>query len=127
MPPTPHVRLPNVVRRLAVALLATAAGCGSGELAGGMTDSAFVATMAELERVDRTPGLDSAARANARSRALQGRGLTRAQLEAAAGSLADDPERALALYREIDRRASGDTSRRADSAFAVPGSRRRRR
>lgn len=126
MPPTPHVRLPNVVRRLAAVLLAAAAGCGDHELAGGITDSAFVATMAELERVDRTPGLDSAARANARARTLQGRGLTRAQLEAAAGSLADDPKRALALYREIDRRASGDTSRRVDSGFAVPGARRRR-
>lgn len=125
MPHTSHVRLRNVVRLLAT-LLVAAAGCRDQELAGGVTDSAFVAAMAELERVDRTPGLDSAARANARARALQSRGLTRAQLEEAAGSLADDPRRALTLYREIDRRASGDTTRRGDSTFVPPQQRRRR-
>lgn len=115
------------VRTLAVCLalaLATAA-CGRDTLAEGVTDSAFVATMAELERVERTPGLDSSARVAARTAALQRRGLTPTQIEAAAIALADDPERALALYRAIDRKASGDTTPAATPGAPNAGVRRR--
>ena len=68
------------------ALLAAVAACRSGELAGGVSDSAFVTTMVALERVERTPGLDSSARVAARSAALQAQGLTQAQLEDAAAA-----------------------------------------
>lgn len=107
-----------------VALLALLpSGCRRHELAAGVTDSAFVSAMAELERIDRAPGMDSLARAKGRATILQGRGLTRAQLEAAAGSLADDPKRALALYREIERRASGDTTTRRPPGAAAAAAR----
>lgn len=91
-----------------VAVLALAA-CGRGTITEGVTDSAFVATMAELESVERAPGLDSSARVAARAAALQRRGLTPAQIEAAAVALADEPKRALELYRAIERKANGDS------------------
>lgn len=108
-----------------LALALPAAACDREALADGVTDSAFVATMAELERVDRAPGLDSSARVAARTAALQRRGLTPAQIEAAAAALADDPERALALYRAIDRKASGDTTAAAVPGAPAPAMRRR--
>lgn len=97
------------VLAIRLAVLCVAGACARDRIADGVTDSAFVATMAELERVERTPGLDSSARVAARAAALQRRGLTPAQLEAAAAALADEPERALALYRAIDQKASGDS------------------
>ena len=109
-------RVPALAVCLALAL--AAAACGRDTRAEGVTDSAFVATMAELERVERAPGLDSSARVAARTAALQRRGLTPAQLEAAATALADDPERALALYRAIERKASGDTAATGTPAAA---------
>jgi hypothetical protein len=99
-------------------------GCGDDELADGVTDSAFVAAMAELERIEREPGADSAARVAARTAALQRRGLTPARLEAAAASLANDPARALAVYRAIDAKAGVDPASetsRTPGAPAVPG------
>lgn len=115
------------VRALAAcATLACATtACGSDTIVDGVTDSAFVAAMAELERVERAPGLDSSARVAARTAALQRRGLTPAQIEAAAAALADDPERALALYRAIDRKASGDTAAAAAPDTSGAGPRRR--
>ena len=92
-----------------VAVSVTLAACSRGTISDGVTDSAFVATMSELERVERAPGLDSSARVAARAAALQRQGLSRAQLEAAAASLAKDPTRALAVYRAIEARASDDS------------------
>lgn len=91
---------------VAVACLAPA-GCRQRTLADGVTDSTFVATMAELEKIERTPGMDSSARVAARAATLQRRGLARRQLERAAASLADDPKRAIRLYRAIEAKASG--------------------
>jgi hypothetical protein len=101
------------------------ASCGRGALADGVTDSTFVAAMADLERVERAPGLDDPARVAARTAALQRRGLTRASLEAAAAALADDPERAVALYRAIGAKANGDSAVRRDSASGSAVLRRR--
>jgi hypothetical protein len=100
-------------------------GCGDEGLADGVSDSTFVETMAELERIERAPGTDSLARVAARTAALQRRGLTQAQLEAAAASLADDPTRAIALYRAIDAKASGDTATRRDTTTGAAPRRRR--
>ena len=97
-------------RALAHALLGllviSGASCDRGELAPGVRDSTFVAAMAELQRIDQSTGLDSAGRQAARAVALQRRGLTPARLEAAAVALADDPERALEIFRAIDERAN---------------------
>ncbi|MFL5577096.1 MAG: hypothetical protein ACJ79S_14130 [Gemmatimonadaceae bacterium] len=94
--------------------------CGGHEIADGVTDSTFVATMAELRRVDAKVALDSAAKASQRAAVLQRRGLTAAQLEHAAGALADDPERAGVLFARID-----SVTARPDSADAAPADRRR--
>lgn len=91
--------------RLLPALLALlVAACARGELVPGVREATFVATMAELRRAEGTV-LDSAARAAARRRILQQRGLTVDQLERAARVLAADPPRALAAWQEIERRA----------------------
>lgn len=125
MPTHLSSRFRRLTAAAAVALTsAVPVGCDSDELADGVTDSAFVAAMAELERIDRAPSGDSAARVAARTAALQRRGLTPARLEAAAASLADDPARALALYRAIDVKAGVDPSsetRRTPGAPATPG------
>ena len=97
-----------------------AAACARGTITDGVTDSAFVAAMADLERVERAPGLDSSARVAARAAALQRRGLTPAQVEAAASALADDPKRALALYRAIEAKAGGDSVAHPATSTGAP-------
>lgn len=75
--------------------------CESGEIVDGVTDSTFVAALADLQRVQTDPRLDSAARDNARDSILQGRGLTVEQLDRAALVLADDPRRARELLQAV--------------------------
>ena len=84
------------------------AACRSGELAAGVDDSTFVATMAALHRVSETGSEDSASMARARDSVLQSRGLTPEQLAAAASALARDPDRAVAVWARITR-AQTDT------------------
>ena len=60
--------------------------------------------MARLHVVQADATLDSAARAAARDSVLQEQGLSRERLEAAARALADDPDRALAVWRAIEQR-----------------------
>lgn len=95
-----------------VALAMTLSACEGGEGLAGVSDSTFVQTMAELRIVHGRAEIDSAARAAALDSILQRRGLTPEQLEQAARSLAEDPERALELWRAIDRRVRGDTLER---------------
>lgn len=76
-------------------------GCRQGEIVAGVTDSTFVATMAALTRLNAGESRDSARRAVARDSLLQSRDLTVAKLERAARALADDPDRALALWQRI--------------------------
>lgn len=80
-------------------------GCNRGELISGVSDSTYVATMAELRRLQR-PGRDSAQGAAARDSVLRRRGLTPAQLERASAALAEDPDRAVALWQRIESRAA---------------------
>lgn len=90
------------------------AACSSGEIVPGVRDSTFVAAMADLRRAEATAESTSELAAS-RRRILQQRGLTAEQLESAARTLGDDPERALAIWRAIDKRAvnmPADTSRR---------------
>lgn len=94
----------------AIVLVMTLAACKGGESSTGMSDSTFVATMAELQKIQEDPLLDSTAQAAARTRVLQSRGLTPEALERAARALASDPEHAAEVVQAIDRQARGDTT-----------------
>lgn len=116
---------PTVVRHivlLGVALCALASGCRDSTLATGVSDSTFVAVMAELKRTKDAPGLDSAGRDARRKAILQGRGLTPAQLESAAVQLAKNPTRAQAVWQAIERRALDTASKKppADTTRKLP-------
>ena len=78
----------------------------------GVSDSAFVATMADLRRTGGAPE-GSPAQVAMRQRVLQQRGLTGEQLEQAARALAHDPERATKIFEAIQRRSATpmDTAR----------------
>ena len=98
---------PLVARHLLLLVLvslASAAGCRRPQLATGVSDSAFVAVMADLKRVQDAPGMDSAQRAARRDSILQSRGLTPAELEASARHLAENPSRAQSVWQAIQRR-----------------------
>jgi hypothetical protein len=90
----------------ALVLVVLLSACRRGEIIGGVSDSAFVGTMAALERINANAGMDSAARAAARMTVLQSRGLDGATLERAARALATDPDRALAIWRAITMKAA---------------------
>ena len=108
------------IHAFAVALLA--GGCRRGEIVNGVSDSAFVATMAELRAISRGSDTDSVSRARARQAVLQRRGLTAERLEQAARALADDPDRAAAIWQAIELRAAADTGAGAGTgAGAAPG------
>lgn len=79
-------------------------GCARGDIVPGVSDSAFVATMADLRRVQgSTP--DTAALAATRKRILQQRGLTVEQMDRAGRALANDPQRAADIFDAVDKRA----------------------
>ena len=106
------MRTPLVAHRVVLILLVIigpAAGCRREDLATGISDSTFVAVMADLKRVRDTPGMDSAQRAQRRDSVLQSRGLTPAQLEAAAHQLARNPGRAQPVWQAVERRAADTT------------------
>ena len=116
---------PLVVRHivlLGVAVTALVSGCRDSTLATGVSDSTFVAVMAELKRAKDAPGLDSAGRDARRRAILQGRGLTPAQLESAAVQLAKNPTRAQAVWQAIERRALDTASKKppVDTARKPP-------
>ena len=94
---------------LVLVCLGSVAGCRRTQLATGVSDSAFVAVMADLKRVQDAPGVDSARRAARRDSILQSRGLTPAQLEAAARQLAQNPTRAQTVWQAIQQRAADPT------------------
>ena len=96
-----------------VALAAPATACRREPLSSGISDSTFVAVMAELKRVHYVSGLDSAQRAARRTEILQRHRLTAAQLETAARVLAQNPTRAQTVWQAVDRRAADTTARQA--------------
>jgi hypothetical protein len=71
-----------------------------------MSDSAFVAVMAELKHVHEVAGLDSAERETRRAAVLERRGVTPAELDTAARELARNPTRAQTVWQAIERRAA---------------------
>jgi hypothetical protein len=87
-------------------LLLAPAACRRAELPGGLTDSSFVATMVELRRVRENATLDSTERAQARQVVLRRRGVTPKALEQAAAALANDPERASAVWQAVERQVT---------------------
>src|SRR5262245_4926404 len=90
-------------------ILASVSGCQRSQLSTGVSDSTFVAVMAELKRVRDAPGVDSGRRAARRDSILQRRGLTPAQLEAAARRLAQNPARAQTVWQAVERKANDTT------------------
>lgn len=96
---------------LALLLLSAAAACNSSAEPATPDDSVFVATMGELRRIRTDPALDSAGRDSAREATLSAHGVSTEELEAMARELASDPERAIEEWREIERIATGDSTR----------------
>lgn len=87
-----------------ILLLFTSVACPGRRDLAGMSDSTFVAVMARLHRIDVDERLSREERDSLRQETLQEEGLRPEQLEEAARSLADNPERALAIWRAIERR-----------------------
>src|SRR4051812_4869362 len=117
------MRVPIVAHRVSffLVVLASVAACQRSGLSNGVSDTKFVAVMAELKRVRDTPGLDSGRRAFKRDSILQSQGLTPAQLEAAAKRLADNPVRAQTVWQAVERRANDTLAvTAADSLKANP-------
>lgn len=96
---------------LVLLVLGTLAGCKSSAEPTAGNDTLFVKTMAELHRIRTDPALDSAARDSAREASLRSHGVSAEELEAMARELAQDPERAVEDWREIERQAVRDTTR----------------
>ena len=78
--------------------------CARHDIVPGVSDSTFVATMADLRRLDAT-GSDTATKAAARRAILRQRGLTVEQLDRAGRALANDPNRAADLFDAITKHA----------------------
>ena len=96
------------MRLIAIALVgavaATTACSGPAGPPADVDDSTFVATMVELHQVDSMRTRDTAAISAARRAVLVKRGVTAERLERTARALADDPERASALWGAINSR-----------------------
>ena len=101
---------------LALLLLGAMAGCKSSAEPTAGDDTLFVNTMAELRRIRTDPALDSAGRDSAREATLRTHGVTPEELVEMARELAQDPKRALDDWREIERLAVHDTTRRSRGA-----------
>lgn len=89
-------RWSGVLRGVVCAGVAALVACAGDDL--GLDETVYVETMGDLYRVQRDSG-DQAARDSV----LRLHSVTEAQLEEAARRLADDPERAVRLWRLIDR------------------------
>jgi hypothetical protein len=92
---------------LAAALLQAACPRWSSAGRGDVPDSTFVATMVQLRQVQGDSSLEAMAKDSARREVLRAHGLTAEELERAARALAANPKHAMAVFREIDRQATG--------------------
>src|SRR4051794_15549227 len=112
------MRTTSVARHLSVSgliALATVTGCQRSRSSNGVSDSAFVAVLADLKRVQGAPGMSPSQRAASRDSILQIHGLKPAQLEQAAKQLAENPARAQTVWQAVQQRAA-DTSKAARKA-----------
>ena len=100
-----------------VILACAMVGCARGDIVPGVSDSAFVAAMADFRRAQGSTS-DTVALAAARQRILQQRGLTVEQMDRAGRAQANDPQRAAALFEAVDKRAVNVV---ADSSHQAPG------
>jgi len=82
------------------------AACTREPTAAGLPDSTFVATMVQLRRIHADSTLDSMMKDSARRETLRAHGLTAATLEQAARALADHPQRAMNVFKQIDRESA---------------------
>src|SRR4051812_24335816 len=89
----------RIPRQCALALAVALASCGRGSIARGVTDSTYVKTMADLERLLEAPpaGGSRAAVDSARAAILKKHGVTGQALVDASERLASQPVRAAAL------------------------------
>jgi hypothetical protein len=78
-----------------------------------VSDSTFVATMADLYEVNGDRSLDSSARAAARQRVLTAHGVSSERLEATGRALGTDPERAARVWARLDSLVRGTLARPA--------------
>lgn len=85
-------------------LWAALAACSRMDGGGVMDDSTFVTTMAQLSAIEQRYELTDAARDSARRQVLQEQGLTADALERQARAYGDDPQRATAIWRAINRK-----------------------
>jgi hypothetical protein len=85
-----------------------ASGCQGRDIIAGVNDSTFVRTMAALRVVQGDSTIGDSARKARRDSVLKSHEVTAAQLERAARALADDPERAEAIFQAVSR-ANGVT------------------
>src|SRR5918912_1104497 len=97
------------------ALLAALAGpaCSRPTTQPEVSDSTFVAVMSELRRIETDTSMDSTMRDSMRKVTLRRRRLTPETLERAARALASEPERAVAVWKSIERHLNKSPARPA--------------
>jgi D-serine deaminase-like pyridoxal phosphate-dependent protein len=94
---------------VAIAILLSAGACSRPSARSAVSDSTFVATITELRTIEADQAMDSTARDSARAAVLRSHGISAADLEQAARVMAHDPDRAMAVWRAIERRAEGSS------------------
>jgi len=105
-----------------ILLIVCALGCRKRqrELAPGVSDSTYVAVIAQLEQVQRDSMSDDSTRRTARQNTFTRYKVSPEAIEEASATLASDPQRALKLWQAIDRRFKASTPPTPRSATAPP-------
>ena len=88
-----------------------AGACRSPEIAAGVTDSTYVAAMADIKAAQDTLTRPDQFTAAGRAVVLKRHGVTIAQIDSATRSLARDPTRASEIWRKVELRASAPRAR----------------
>jgi hypothetical protein len=101
-------------------VFAAALGCRRGDAAGPVSDSTFVAVLADLRRANARTELDSTRRAAVRDSIMRHYRVTTRLLEQTARRLATSPERAQEIWSRIEARQRDTTA--ASPATAPPDS-----
>src|SRR5919205_650888 len=96
-----------------IAASVAALGCSRPTTQPEVSDSTFVAVMRELRRIETDTSMDSTMRDSIRKVTLRRRKLTPEALERAARGLASEPERAVAVWKSIERHLNKSPARPA--------------